>query len=102
MKCVWWLRINPTTNISSTVTYTNNIKLRKIKDKNEIQVSGLPADARISNISWSLMRTFSHTTNSVELLISLRQKRLSLLKTMLMTLLIRLAGIYNENILVKC
>jgi hypothetical protein len=49
------LRINPTTNISSTVTYTNNIKLRKIKDKNEIQVSGLP-DARISNISWSLMK----------------------------------------------
>lgn len=45
------LRINPTTNISSTVTYTNNIKLRKIKDKNEIQVNGLPADARISNIS---------------------------------------------------
>jgi hypothetical protein len=45
------LRINPTTNISSTVTYMNNIKLRKINDKNEIQVSGLPA--RISNISWS-------------------------------------------------
>jgi hypothetical protein len=41
------LRINPTTNISSTVTYMNNIKLRKIR-KNEIQVSGLPADARIS------------------------------------------------------
>ncbi|SEA90185.1 Dipeptidyl aminopeptidase/acylaminoacyl peptidase [Flavobacterium gillisiae] len=61
------LRINPTTNISSTVTYTNNIKLRKIKDKNEIQVSGLPADARISNISWSPNEkkiAFSHTTNS--------------------------------------
>ncbi|WP_339921152.1 prolyl oligopeptidase family serine peptidase [uncultured Flavobacterium sp.] len=60
------LRINPTTNISSTVTYTNNIKLRKIKDKNEIQVSGLPADARISNISWSPNEkkiAFSHTTN---------------------------------------
>jgi hypothetical protein len=57
------LRINPTTNISSTVTYTNNIKLRKIR-KNEIQVSGLLADARIS-ISWSLMKgLFSHTTNS--------------------------------------
>jgi hypothetical protein len=47
------LRINPTTNISSTVTYMNNIKLRKINDKNEIQVSGLPANPRISNISWS-------------------------------------------------
>jgi hypothetical protein len=31
----------------------NNIKLRKINDKNEIQVSGLPANPRISNISWS-------------------------------------------------
>ena len=29
------LRINPVTNISSSVTYINNIKLRKIKDKNE-------------------------------------------------------------------
>ena len=36
------LRINPMTNISSTVTYVNNFKIRKIKDKNEIQVSGLP------------------------------------------------------------
>lgn len=62
------LRINPTTNISSTVTNTNNIKLRKIKDKNEIQVSGLPANPRISNISWSKNEkkiAFSHTTNSV-------------------------------------
>jgi hypothetical protein len=45
------LRINPTTNISSTVTYMNNIKLRKINDK-KIQVADyLPT--RISNISWS-------------------------------------------------
>jgi dipeptidyl aminopeptidase/acylaminoacyl peptidase len=61
------LRINPTTNISSTVTYTNNIKLRKIKDKNEIQVSGLPTNPRISNISWSTNEkkiAFSNTTNS--------------------------------------
>jgi dipeptidyl aminopeptidase/acylaminoacyl peptidase len=61
------LRINPTTNISSTVTYTNNIKLRKIRDKNEIQVSGLPTNPRISNISWSTNEkkiAFSNTTNS--------------------------------------
>src|SRR6187402_3813082 len=31
------LRINPITNISSSVTYINNIKIRKVKDKNEIQ-----------------------------------------------------------------
>ena len=29
------LRINPITNISSTVTYINNLKIRKVKDKNE-------------------------------------------------------------------
>jgi hypothetical protein len=43
------LRINPTTNISSTVTYMNNIKLRKINDKMK-SVSGLPA-TRASAIS---------------------------------------------------
>lgn len=61
------LRINPTTNISSTVTYINNIKLRKIKDQNEIQVSGLPDYPRISNLSWSpddRKIAFSNTTNS--------------------------------------
>ncbi len=36
------LRINPITNISSSVTYINNLKLRKVKDKNEIQVKFTP------------------------------------------------------------
>ncbi len=61
------LRINPVTNISSTVTYITNIKLRKIKEKNEIQVSGLPENPRISNISWSpndKKISFSHSTNT--------------------------------------
>lgn len=47
------LRINPVTNISSTVTYTNNLKVRKLKDKNEIQVKGLPENAKITNLSFS-------------------------------------------------
>lgn len=47
------LRINPITNISSTVTYINNLKIRKIKDKVEMQVSGLPKNALITNVSWS-------------------------------------------------
>ena len=47
------LRINPITNISSTVTYINNLKIRKIKDKAEIQVNGLPKNALITNVSWS-------------------------------------------------
>ena len=61
------LRINPVTNISSTVTYTINLKLRKISGKNEIQVAGLPDNPKISNISWSpndKKILFSHTTNS--------------------------------------
>ena len=47
------LRVNPITNISSTVTYINNLKVRKIKDKAEIQVNGLPTNALITNVSWS-------------------------------------------------
>jgi len=47
------LRINPITNISSTVTYSNNLKIRKINDKNEIQVKNLPANPKITSISFS-------------------------------------------------
>lgn len=47
------LRINPITNISSTVTYINNLKIRKISEKVEQQVNGLPENAKISNLSWS-------------------------------------------------
>jgi len=61
------LRINPITNISSTVTYINNVKIRKISDTNEKQVTGLPSNARLTNISWSPDETkiaFTHTTNT--------------------------------------
>ncbi|MCG2611208.1 prolyl oligopeptidase family serine peptidase [Flavobacterium sp. SM15] len=61
------LRINPITNISSSVTYINNLKVRRIKDKNEIQVSGLPKSAKITNLSWSPDEkkiAFTNTTNS--------------------------------------
>ncbi|HQX04440.1 MAG TPA: S9 family peptidase, partial [Flavobacterium sp.] len=60
------LRINPVTNISSTVTYVNNLKLRKIAEKDEIQVKGLPENPKISNLSMSPNQkkiAFSHTTN---------------------------------------
>ncbi len=61
------LRINPVTNISSTVTYVTNLKVRKIAGKNEMQVKGLPENPRISNLSMSPDEkkiSFSHTTNS--------------------------------------
>jgi dipeptidyl aminopeptidase/acylaminoacyl peptidase len=61
------LRINPVTNISSTVTYVRNLKLRKINDTKEIQVSGLPTAPQISNIVWSpndKKILFTHTTKT--------------------------------------
>ena len=65
------LRINPQTNISSTVTYIKNLKVRKLKDTKETQVAGLPANAKISNFSFSPDDTklaFTNTTsNGVEL-----------------------------------
>lgn len=60
------LRINPITNISSTITYLNNLKIRKIKETEEIQVSGLPKNPKIANLSWSPDEkyiSFTHTTN---------------------------------------
>ncbi|HTN46044.1 MAG TPA: prolyl oligopeptidase family serine peptidase [Flavipsychrobacter sp.] len=65
------LRINPDHHISSTVTYINNIKLRKVSDKTEKQVTGLPPNARIANMSWSPDEkkiAFTHTgANGLEL-----------------------------------
>jgi dipeptidyl aminopeptidase/acylaminoacyl peptidase len=60
------LRINPVTNISSTVTYVNNLKVRKISDKQEVQVKGLPENPRLSNMAWSPNETkmaFTHTSD---------------------------------------
>jgi dipeptidyl aminopeptidase/acylaminoacyl peptidase len=61
------LRFNPVTNISSTITYINNLKIRKISARDEIQVSGLPQNPRIGNISMSRDEkkiAFTHTTNN--------------------------------------
>lgn len=59
------LRINPVTHISSTVTYINNLKLRKVKDAAEVQVKGLPTNPRITFVSFSPDETkvaFTNTT----------------------------------------
>ena len=65
------LRINPVTNISSSVTYINNLKVRKIQEQDAVQVQGLPANPRITNLTWSPDEkkiAFTNTTNnSVEL-----------------------------------
>jgi dipeptidyl aminopeptidase/acylaminoacyl peptidase len=61
------LRINPVTNISSTTTYNNNLKIRKVSNTSEIQVSGLPDNPLISNVFWSPNEkkiAFTNTTST--------------------------------------
>jgi dipeptidyl aminopeptidase/acylaminoacyl peptidase len=62
------LRINPITNISSSVRYMSNLKIRKVKDTKiePTQISNLPENAQITNIAWSPNETkiaFTNTTN---------------------------------------
>lgn len=47
------LRINPANFGPSRATYVTAIRIKQIKTGKEYQVSGLPADAKISNITWS-------------------------------------------------
>ncbi|MBC8085256.1 MAG: S9 family peptidase, partial [Hymenobacter sp.] len=47
------LRFNPRTNGPSRVSYAVGIKLKKLPSGAEIDVKGLPAQARISGVSWS-------------------------------------------------
>ncbi len=65
------MRINPQTNISSTITYSNNLKYQKVSDKEIRQVSGLPAEPKMAHLSFSPDETkfaFTHTSqNGVEL-----------------------------------
>ncbi|AWH83720.1 S9 family peptidase [Flavobacterium album] len=59
------LRINPKANISSTVTYTNNLKFKKLKDREPVQVMGLPQNPKLANFAWSpdeMKVAFTNTT----------------------------------------
>ncbi len=61
------LRINPKTNIGSRTTFYNNIKVKKAYSKDTKQVTGLPANAKIANFSWSpdeKMMSFTHSTET--------------------------------------
>jgi len=58
------LRINPKTNISSTVTYVNNLKFKKLKDKEPVQVKGLPQNPKMANFAWSPDETKMAFTNT--------------------------------------
>lgn len=59
------LRINPVTNISSSVTYVTNLKIRKFKAQQETQVTGLPTKPKLANMKFSpdeKMLAFTHTS----------------------------------------
>ncbi|MDR2949179.1 MAG: prolyl oligopeptidase family serine peptidase [Prevotella sp.] len=79
------LRINPKTNISSTITYINNLKFKDIANTEPIQIEGLPQNAKISYVTWSPDENkvaFTNTTaTGVELwyidLLSLKAERLT-------------------------
>ena len=49
------LRIDPKTNIGSRVTYINNVKLKKLDQKEAkiVQVKGLPENPKLTNFKWS-------------------------------------------------
>lgn len=60
------LRINPNTNISSTMNFYTNIKYKKINDSELHQIANLPEEARIAYTSLSPDETklaFTHTTD---------------------------------------
>jgi len=58
------LRINPITNISSSVNYIHNLKVRKVKDTEPVQVEGLPLNPHIAYVSWSPDETKIAFTNT--------------------------------------
>ena len=47
------IRINPRTNGSSRAGYYNSLTLKSIKTGEEIDITGLPHDSKIQNVSWS-------------------------------------------------
>lgn len=59
------LRINPITNISSTITYYNNIRFKKIGDSKIHNFTGLPDKLQIAYIDFSPDETKAVFTNTV-------------------------------------
>ena len=60
------IRTNPLTNAPGRITYYNDLKILDVKTSKEFAVAGLPADARLSNFSWSgnqMWMAFTHTVH---------------------------------------
>jgi len=60
-------RVNPVTNISSSITYYSNLKVGKVNEEEPVQVVGLPQNPRIAYLTWSpdeKRMAFTHTTET--------------------------------------
>ncbi len=60
------LRINPKANISSTITYYNNLKYKKIEEKEVKQITGLPINPRLAHISYAPDESKVAFTNTLD------------------------------------
>jgi dipeptidyl aminopeptidase/acylaminoacyl peptidase len=60
------LRINPRTNGPSRVSHYLGIRIRKVSSGEEVAVKNMPANARISNVSWSPDDSKIAFTNTAE------------------------------------
>lgn len=59
------LRVNPVTNISSSMNYISSLKMRKLAEKELVNFAGLTENMRIANVVWSPDETkvaFTNTT----------------------------------------
>jgi dipeptidyl aminopeptidase/acylaminoacyl peptidase len=65
------LRINPNNNGQSRMSYSIGLKLKKLTDKSEMLIKGLPAELKASNIQWSpndaKIAFCNYSTNKIEL-----------------------------------
>jgi dipeptidyl aminopeptidase/acylaminoacyl peptidase len=60
------MRINPATSGPSRAGHTTNLKLRKTFSGEEINIKGLPANAKIGSVSWSPDETKIAFSNTIE------------------------------------
>ncbi len=58
------LRINPVTNIGSRTTYYTDFKIRKGRNGDPKDISGMPENGRLAYLSWSPNQNFAAFTNT--------------------------------------
>lgn len=58
------LRINPVTNIGSRTTYYTDLKIRRGRDGDPQDISGMPKNGRYAHLSWSPNQNYAAFTNT--------------------------------------